>query len=123
MKPDKAYISVPTRPPAEAFVCSPEEHKINKAYQLFIADELNAELITGYEGNEFSATGDLSEDVLNITAVHPMRKDAVDKLVQINKGDRLIFSLKDIPQRLYLSFDEDKLIDIDYSPHRNQKSN
>ncbi|MCK5086210.1 MAG: radical SAM protein, partial [Melioribacteraceae bacterium] len=54
LKPNKVYLSVPTRPPAEADIFSPDEHTINKAYQVFIADELDTELITGYEGNEFS---------------------------------------------------------------------
>jgi len=86
LKPNKAYLSVPTRPPAEADIFSPDEHTINKAYQVFITNELDTELITGYEGNEFSATGNFAEDLLNITAVHPMRYDAVDKLVQKDGG-------------------------------------
>lgn len=51
------------------------------AYQIFTADGLSVELNTGYEGNEFSSTGNIGEDVLNISAVHPMRKDAVEDLI------------------------------------------
>jgi len=87
LNPDVAYIAIPTRPPAEEFVVSPDEERINDAYQIFNSAGINAELITGYEGNEFSATGNLAEDVLNITAVHPMRKDAVDELIQRNSGN------------------------------------
>ncbi|MCL7422443.1 MAG: hypothetical protein M8364_16255 [Methylobacter sp.] len=39
------------------------------------------ELLTGYEGNAFSSTGNFTNDLLAITAVHPMRKDAVLKLL------------------------------------------
>ncbi|MFC2037267.1 radical SAM protein, partial [Chloroflexota bacterium] len=33
--------------------------------------------LVGYEGNAFAFTGDVEEDLLSITAVHPMRGDAV----------------------------------------------
>lgn len=32
--------------------------------------------LIGYEGNAFAFTGDVEEDLLSITAVHPMREDA-----------------------------------------------
>lgn len=35
------------------------------------------EYLIGYEGNAFACTGDVEEDLLSITAVHPMREDAV----------------------------------------------
>jgi hypothetical protein len=56
------------------------------AYQIFTATGLSAELNSGYEGNEFSSTGNLGEDILNITAVHPMRKDAVEDLILKSSG-------------------------------------
>ena len=34
--------------------------------------------MTGYEGNAFAFTGDATADILSITAVHPMRDDAID---------------------------------------------
>ncbi len=52
--------------------------KTNSAYQVFNSISLTTALITRYEGNEFSSTGSLREDILNITAVHSMRKDAVE---------------------------------------------
>lgn len=86
LNPNMAYIAIPTRPPAEEFVVSSDEERINDAYQIFNSAGINTELIIGYEGNEFSVTGNLAEDILNITAVHPMRKDAVDELVQKDNG-------------------------------------
>ncbi len=86
LNPDKVYLSIPTRPPAEENVESPDEEQLNRAYQIFTTNELNAELNTGYEGNEFSSTGNLGEDVLNITAVHPMRKEAVEDLIVRDNG-------------------------------------
>ena len=86
LNPDKVYISIPTRPPAEVSVEAPNEERLNMAYQIFTADGLSVELNTGYEGNEFSSTGNIGEDVLNITAVHPMRKDAVEDLIIKSSG-------------------------------------
>lgn len=87
LNPDKAYLSIPTRPPAEVSVELPDEERLNMAYQIFTSKGLNAELNSGYEGNEFSSTGNFGEDLLNITAVHPMRKDAVEDLINKNNGN------------------------------------
>lgn len=82
IKPDKAYISIPTRPPAEKTVEKPTEQKINQAYQIYTSKNINAEYLIGYEGNQFSSTGNFKKDILNITSVHPMRKQAVKKLIK-----------------------------------------
>jgi wyosine [tRNA(Phe)-imidazoG37] synthetase (radical SAM superfamily) len=36
----------------------------------------------GYEGTAFGTSGDPEQDLLSITAVHPMREDAVDELLR-----------------------------------------
>jgi wyosine [tRNA(Phe)-imidazoG37] synthetase (radical SAM superfamily) len=81
IQPDIAYFSIPTRPPAEESVKSADEESINLAYQLVKNEIGRVELLLGYEGNAFSFTGDVAEDLLSITAVHPMRKDAVQHLL------------------------------------------
>ncbi len=80
LKPDVAYIAVPTRPPAEKWVRPADEFTINYAYGEF-SRHTRVELLIGYEGSEFSATGNFEEDLLSITAVHPMREDAVLELL------------------------------------------
>ena len=87
IKPAKAYLSVPTRPPAKEWVEPPGENDINKAYQTFRGAGLNAEYLIGYEGNEFAYTGDVKADLLSITAVHPMREDAVREYLKKAQGD------------------------------------
>lgn len=77
LNPDRAYVAIPTRPPAEEWAHAPEEAAINRAY-LIISDQVDhTEYLIGYEGNAFASTGDVEEDLLSITAVHPMREDAV----------------------------------------------
>jgi len=81
IQPSVAYLAIPTRPPAERWVQPAEEEGINLAYQL-LQDQVNkVELLLGYEGNAFASTGDAEEDLLSITAVHPMREDAVEQLL------------------------------------------
>jgi wyosine [tRNA(Phe)-imidazoG37] synthetase (radical SAM superfamily) len=77
LKPSKSYLSIPTRPPAEKWVMPPDEEKINSAYQILAQNIDRLECLVGYEGNAFAYTGNLQEDILSITAVHPMREDAV----------------------------------------------
>lgn len=75
------YISAPTRPPARKWVTTPSEEAINLAYQIFSEKLDNVEYLIGYEGNVFSFTGNVEEDILSITAVHPMREDAVKEFL------------------------------------------
>jgi wyosine [tRNA(Phe)-imidazoG37] synthetase (radical SAM superfamily) len=87
LQPAKAYVSIPTRPPAEKWVEPPDEEGVNEAYQIF-ADHLeNVECLTAYETIDFSPRGKPSEDILSITAVHPMHEDAVKEFLLRAKAD------------------------------------
>ena len=77
LRPDTAYLSIPTRPPAETWVRPPGEATLNRAYQILSEQVPSVEYLIGYEGNAFASTGDVRSDLLSITAVHPMREDAV----------------------------------------------
>ncbi|MGC8787253.1 MAG: radical SAM protein [Anaerolineae bacterium] len=77
LRPITAYLSIPTRPPAEKWVQPPSEAVVNRAYQILSERVDQVEYLIGYEGNAFAFTGDVEEDLLSITAVHPMRQDAV----------------------------------------------
>ncbi|MDN5321215.1 MAG: hypothetical protein PWP49_1635 [Thermococcaceae archaeon] len=107
LKPDMAYIAVPTRPPWENWVKPAREDVINMAFHVF-ADaigEERVEYLIGYEGNAFAFTGNVEEDILSITAVHPMREDALRELLKkANAG-------WDIVEKLIA---EGKLIELEY---------
>jgi wyosine [tRNA(Phe)-imidazoG37] synthetase (radical SAM superfamily) len=81
INPDTAYIAIPTRPPAFEGTFPADEAAVTLAYELFTHHNLSAELLTGYEGNAFASSGNFTDDILSITAVHPMRKDAVMQLM------------------------------------------
>lgn len=111
LKPDMAYIAVPTRPPWENWVKPAREDVINLAFHVF-ADaigEERVEYLIGYEGNAFAFTGNVEEDILAITAVHPMREDALRELLKkANAG-------WDIVEKLIA---EGKLIELEYEGKR-----
>jgi len=77
LQPSCAYLSVPTRPPAEPWVRCPDEGTVTRAYEQVAGVVARVELLTGYEGDAFAFTGDAEQDLLSITAVHPMREEAV----------------------------------------------
>lgn len=81
LKPAVAYIAIPTRPPAEVVELATEQ-TINAAYQTFRERLDGVEYLIGYEGNTFAGTGGVQEDLLSITAVHPMREDAVAEFLK-----------------------------------------
>jgi len=63
----------------------------------------------GYEGNAFAYTGNIEEDILSITAVHPMRYEAVQEMLQKAGAD---WSL--IEQMIR----ENKLSEVEFNNHR-----
>jgi wyosine [tRNA(Phe)-imidazoG37] synthetase (radical SAM superfamily) len=81
LKPFSAYLSVPTRPPTEKRVQPPDEKTLNAAFQTMREKIDRVEYLIGYEGNAFAFTGDVANDLLSITAVHPMREDAVKEFL------------------------------------------
>ncbi|MCK4514845.1 MAG: radical SAM protein, partial [Spirochaetaceae bacterium] len=87
LKPRTVYLSIPTRPPAENWVHPPDEKTINRAFQIMSERLDHVEYLIGYEGNEFAFTGDVQEDLLSITAVHPMREDAVGAFLERANSD------------------------------------
>jgi wyosine [tRNA(Phe)-imidazoG37] synthetase (radical SAM superfamily) len=113
-----SYLAIPTRPPAETWVRPPHEHTINRAYQILSRKIGPVELLGGYEGNAFAFTGDVENDLLSITAVHPMREEAVrdflerahanwsviDKLIEQNRLLETVFDgnkffMRKLPER------------------------
>lgn len=87
MKPDKAYLAIPTRPPAETDIRAPDENVITRAYQLMKERSVDVEYLIEYEGDTFALTGGAESDLLAITAVHPMREQAVKTLLKKANAD------------------------------------
>jgi wyosine [tRNA(Phe)-imidazoG37] synthetase (radical SAM superfamily) len=90
LQPARSYISIPTRPPAERLALPPTERFLNRAYQIFSKKLDRVEYLIGYEGDAFASTGQVEEDLLSITAVHPMRKRAVQALLLRTGSDESV---------------------------------
>jgi len=87
LKPSRSYLSLPIRPPADRWVQSPSEEVVNKSYNLFKEKIDQVECLIGYEGNAFAFTGNVEEDLLSITSVHPMREEALKDFLKRAKSD------------------------------------
>jgi len=87
LKPNKAYLAIPTRPPAKATVTAASEQVINMAYQIFSERLSGVEYLIGYEGNAFAFTGKVEDDLLGITSVHPMREEAIIEFLKKADAD------------------------------------
>ena len=109
LQPARAYLAIPTRPPAENWVQAPDEGSLIRAYQIVSDRVKQVEYLVGYEGDAFAFSGNLEEDLLSITAVHPMREDAVTAfLTRAGAGWGVI-------QRLVR---QDQLVETEYGGHR-----
>ncbi len=109
LNPDIAYLAIPTRPPAEVWAQPPDEHVINRAYQVLSEALEHVEYLIGYEGNAFAFTGDVEEDLLSITAVHPMREDAVEEF--LGKAQADWSAMRELVA-------QDLLVETEYGAHR-----
>lgn len=87
INPGKAYLAIPTRPPAYSNVKAPEADKMNIAWQIFNDKNINTEFLTSFEGTDTGFTGNIYEDILNITSVHPLREDTLEELLGKNNAD------------------------------------
>ncbi|MEJ2308097.1 MAG: radical SAM protein [Gammaproteobacteria bacterium] len=86
--PAASYLAVPIRPVAEPGNQPASEEAVNRACQILGKHVDRVETLIGYEGDAFATTGDVVEDLLSITAVHPMREEAVLKLLAKNGRGR-----------------------------------
>lgn len=106
VQPKKSFLSIPTRPPAESWVHPASAYALTTTYEIFTAHNLSVEYLIDYEGNSFGYTGDIEENLLGITAVHPIREDGVVELLRkANKS-------WDVVEKL---LKEKKLIEIEYN--------
>jgi len=105
LKPTKAYLAIPIRPPATRTITAAGEHALNKAYQIFSKRVSSVEYLIGYEGNAFAFTGNVENELLGITSVHPMREEAVIELLK--KAD----SSWGVVEKL---ISDDSLLEVEY---------
>ena len=89
IKPAKAYLLVPTRPPAEQNIKRASTQKLLEAARLIRRlSKVPVEWITGDEREDgFYFTENVIDDLLSITAVHPLRAEIVDEILKKQEVD------------------------------------
>ena len=79
------------------------------AYKIFRDHGIDTEYLIGYEGNAFAFTGNVEEDILSITSVHPIREEGVNELLTKAHVDWSVI------ERL---MKEEKLIETNYKGNK-----
>jgi wyosine [tRNA(Phe)-imidazoG37] synthetase (radical SAM superfamily) len=94
IQPQKAYLLVPTRPPAESGVGRASVESLRKAVSIIRgATGIDVECMTGDEKEEgFFFTADIADDILSIASVHPVREDIIISLLEKRHADNNIVS-------------------------------
>ncbi len=80
----KAYIAVPTRPPAEVWAKPANEDVLIMAYKtfsLFLGKE-RVEYLISFEGLNFTFIKGDAKELLRIASVHPLREDIIEKFLE-----------------------------------------
>lgn len=81
LQPSKSYLSIPTRPPAEERVAAPTPDSLLKIMQICSDQIPFVRFLFETEVGDFISTGNLREDILSITAVHPLREEALKGMI------------------------------------------
>lgn len=94
VQPQKAYLLVPTRPPAESNVKRASAESLRKAAAIIRGvSGTDVECITGDETEEgFFFTENITDDILSIASVHPIREDIVESLLEKRNASRSVIS-------------------------------
>ena len=93
LKPYTAYLSVPTRPPALSGIKPVKEEQLTLAWEIFSNLGIKTEILADFEGSDTGYTGNAIDDILNITAVHPMREDSMEALVIKENTDMSVVNI------------------------------
>ncbi len=81
LQPFRSYLSIPTRPPAESNVTPPSPDSLREIMQVCSNQIPFMYFLFETEVGDFISTGYLIEDILSITAVHPLREEALKGMI------------------------------------------
>ncbi len=87
LKPETAYLALPTRPPAERKIQSAKKSAVESAVKIFQSNYLKVVFLFDENTEGFGHSGSLAEDILGITSVHPMAEEALRDFVKEAKAN------------------------------------
>jgi len=90
LQPFKSYLSIPTRPPAESWAKPPDADSLQRILEILSEKVSFVDLLFETEASDFISTGNIIEDILSITAVHPIREEALRKMVTQIDADWMV---------------------------------
>jgi len=114
--PEKSYLLVPTRPPVEKKIFRADSKKlIEAAGTINNTCGIDVECITKDDSEQgFFFTDNITEDLLNITSVHPIREDIINHYFEVMNADSAI---------LNQLIAQNKIIQYDFEGKRFYKKN
>lgn len=81
LQPRRAFLAIPTRPPADARSTPPDHESLQRAYAIMSQEIPTLELLTESGQGTFGRTGNAVEDLLATLKVHPMRLEEVKRFL------------------------------------------
>ena len=79
---EKSFLLTPIRPPAGDFITPTLPGSLERAYHIFKQKGIDTQIISNYEGNNFTFLNNVEEEILSITSVHPMSEEAMKSFIQ-----------------------------------------
>ncbi|RJP66177.1 MAG: radical SAM protein [Ignavibacteriales bacterium] len=105
---DKSYFTIPTRPPTESFATAPDRKTLDQLSDYIEKNIPNSETLFSPESNSFYAAGEIEDEILGITRVHPMREESLLKLIKDMGGNKETLLQMIIHNQLQKIFYQDK---------------
>lgn len=87
IRPATAYVTVPTRPPAEKMVRPPEAERIEQFCGILERTGVTVVPLTEEDEGVFVSSDEVARDILAITSVHPMEEAALRGLLEKRGAD------------------------------------
>lgn len=87
LQPAMSYLSIPTRPPAENWVKPPSFDVITRILKQMDDIKNSIDLLMDTDSTDFPSSGSLEDDILGITAVHPMNEESLQRMVMDSGGE------------------------------------
>ncbi len=81
LHPSKAYLSIPIRPPVRSGVRPPDASRLTRVISIMAEHGVPVVDLFEHESDPFQISSDLENQLLGITAVHPIREEALLDIV------------------------------------------
>jgi len=81
--PDRLYVAVPTRPPAEDWVLPPTKESLRQVFDIFPEAR---DMTEPEEGPFLRNEGEREEEIVQIAMNHPLREDQALELLAVSMG-------------------------------------